>query len=71
MKVESMDEDAVNAAIIERLKAQQIPADLLPLATAYQIRLKGADDTGQNNLVKKKFIVSQANHLLSQTEEGS
>ena len=30
MKVETMDEDALRGAIINRLKAQQVPGDLLP-----------------------------------------
>ena len=69
MKVDAVDEHALRAAVLDGLKAQQVPEDLWPLATAFQVSHKDQVDTGQDTLIKKKYIVTEASHLLTEPEK--
>jgi len=71
MKVDADDEHALRAAVLDGLKAQQVPEDLWSLSTAFQISHKGAFDSGDDTLIKKKYLITEASHLLTEPEEHS
>ena len=71
MKVESMDEEVMKTRIFQWLNARQVPKELLSEATAYQVRQKQADDTDHDAMIKNKYIITKANHLLTLPEAGS
>jgi AraC-like DNA-binding protein len=70
MSVEPMDEKALNQLVLDWLEAHQVPAEWLPRTAVFKVSEKGPEATDQHTLIRNKYVISQADHLLTIPDEG-